>query len=202
MKTQLLSVSVAVLAFCACGPRAQISGGKQGAAEALFAATGPMKGGADKNGSKADITGSISVKCAEGGVATLHGFGAVIGSGGLLDIGQSFTADYSSCGVMTSSGVATMTGSLKVVQSIKAGSGSIDMDQTVKGRLEWQGAVADFLDIDVSQKLAVSALSQTSGGVSMVVKGTVIDSEGTFSYDEAVNVTAGKVTVEITSDKK
>ena len=141
MKTQLSTISVVVLAFCACGPRAQISGGKQGASEALYAASGPMKGGADKAGSKIDVTGSVDVKCAEGGSATLHGFGVVLAQAGLADVAQSFTADYNNCGVMTSSGVATMNGSLAVIQSIKVASGTVDVDQSIKGKLLWQGAM-------------------------------------------------------------
>ena len=60
----------------------------------------------------------------------------------------------------------------------------------------------DVLDIDVSQKVAVGALSQTSGGVSMILKGKVIDTEGTFTFDEAVSVTAGKVSVVVANEKK
>ncbi len=202
MKTQLSNICVVVLAFCACGPRAQISGGKQGASEALYAASGPMKGGADKAGSKIDVTGSVDVKCAEGGSATLHGFGVVLGQAGLADVAQSFTADYNNCGVMTGAGVATMNGSLAVVQSVKVATGTVDVDQAIKGKLLWQGACDDFLDIDVSQKVAVGALTQTSGGVSMILKGKVIDSEGTFTFDEAVSVTAGKVSVVVASEKK
>lgn len=202
MKTQLMTISVAVLAFCACGPRAQISGGKQGAAEALLAASGPLKGGTDKMGSKLDVTGHIDVKCAEGGSASLHGFGVVLGGNGLADVGQSFTADYNNCGVMTGMGVATMTGTLTVVQAIKVATGTVDVDQSVKGKLHWGGACDDFLDIDVTQKLAVGALTQTTGGVSMTVKGKVINTEGTFTFDEAVNVTPGKVSVVVTGEKK
>ncbi|MBS1148649.1 MAG: hypothetical protein H6Q89_347 [Myxococcaceae bacterium] len=202
MKTQLTAVSVVVLAFCACGPRAQISGGKQGASEALYAASGPLKGGTDKLGAKLGGTGSVEVRCAEGGSTTLSGFGVVLGSGGLTDVGQSFTADYNNCGVMTGMGVATLNGSLAVVQSIKVATSSVDVDQSIKGKLLWQGACDDFLDLDVSQKVAVSALTQTTGGVSMIVKGKVIDTEGTYTFDEAVSVTAGKISVVITADKK
>ncbi len=202
MKTSLTGISVAILAFCACGPKAQISGGKQGAAQALQAASGPMKGGTDKFGSKIDVTGSVNVQCAEGGSATLSGFGVVLGTGGLTDVGQSFTADYNNCGVKTDLGVATMNGSLAVVQSIKVASGSADVDQSIKGKLLWAGACDDFLDIDITQKVAVSALTATSGGVSMVLKGKVIDTEGTFTFDEKVDVTAGKVSVVVANEKK
>ena len=162
-----------------------------------------MKGGADKNGSKLDLTGSISVKCAEGGSTTLRGFGVVLGgSGGFADVAQSFTADYNNCGVMTATGVASLNGSLGVAQSIKLDGSTLGIDQSIKGKLLWQGACDDFLDIDVVQKVAVGALTQTSGGVSMIVKGTVIDTEGTYTFDEEVSVTAGKVSVVVNNEKK
>ncbi len=202
MNTRLLTISAAVLSFCACGPQAQISGGKQGASEALFAASQPLKGGADKMGSKIDLSASIESKCPQGGSVSLHGFGVALGGNGLVDVSQTFTADYNNCGVMTSSGVAGLTGSLKVGQAVKVEAGSVGVDQTIKGKLSWSGAVNDFLDIDVSQKVAVEALSQTSGGVSMVVKGTVIDTEGTYTFDESVSVTPGKITVTVTNEKK
>ena len=84
MKIHLATISIAVVALCACGPKAQITGGKQGASEALYAASGPMKGGADKAASRIDVSGSVDVRCAEGGSATLKGFGVVLGSGGLV----------------------------------------------------------------------------------------------------------------------
>ncbi len=203
MKTALMTVSVAVLALSACGPRAQISGGKQGASEALYAASGPMKGGADKYGSKIDVTGNLTVSCAEGGSTTLRGFGIVLGSGGFTDVGQSFTADYNNCGVMTGLGVATLNGSLGVVQSVKVAGSTVDVEQSMKGKLLWQGACDDFLDIDVVQKVSAGALNQTSGpGVSMILKGKVINTEGAFTFDEAVSVTPGKVSVVIAAEKK
>jgi len=202
MKTQL-TVCAAVLALCACGPKAQISGGKQGASEALYAASGPLKGGADKYGSKIDISGvgGITVNCAHGGSVSLSGFGLVL-TGNFTDIKQSFSADYNNCGVMTASGVAGMTGRLAVVQAIAVTSGAVNLDQTIKGKLLWQGAVDDFLDIDVTQQIAAGALNQTSGGVSMVLRGKVVDTEGTYTFDESVSVTPGKVSVVVVAEKK
>ena len=203
MKTQLMTVSVAVLAFSACGPRAQLSGGKQGASEALFAATSPLKGHADKFGSKIDvgINANIDMPCPEGGSATLKGYNLTFATGS-TDIRQSFTAQYSNCGVKTGLGVAKMNGSLLVDQMLKVALGSADIDQSIKGKVIWEGACDDFLDIDVTQKVTASALSQTSGGVSMILKGTVIDTEGTWIFDEEVTVTPGKITVEIANEKK
>lgn len=200
MKTQFLAVSAAVLALSACGPGAKISG-RQGASEALLAASAATKSGADKAGSKA-LTGEVTVSCAGGGSATLKGFGVVLGSGGLLDVAQSFDAVYNNCGVKTDSGVASLNGTLAVVQSVKVGSGAVDIDQSMKGKLVWQGAVDDFLEMDIVQKVAAGALTQTTGGVAMTLVGKLVDSEGTFTFNEAVSVTAGKVTVAIANEKK
>ncbi len=202
MMTRLLTISSVVLAFCACGPGAKVSGGKQGAAEALFAASQATKGGTPA-GSGVDLTASINVACPEGGSASLHGFSLLTNiGGGLTDIGESFTADYNNCGVKTELGTSVLKGSLKVDQTIKVGAGSSDIDQTIKGKLEMGGATSDFLDIDITQKVAVTALSQTSGGVSMTLKGTLKDTEGTWTYDEAVSVTPGKITVDIAASGK
>jgi hypothetical protein len=199
MKTQLTTISVVVLALCACGPGAKITGGKQGAAEALYAASGPTKGGANKLGSGIDITGDVNVPCSEGGNAVLKGFGLTTGAGGLLaSVGLSFTTEYKGCGVKTDLGTAVLNGSVAVSQSTKVTGTSVDVDQSIKGKVLFQGSCDDFLDIDISEKVAASALTQTSGGVSMVLKGTIADSAGSFSYDESVSVTPGKISVEIT----
>ena len=51
----------------------------------------------------------------------------------------------------------------------------------------------------MTQKVTAGALGQTSGGVSMFVKGKVIDTEGAFTFDESVTVTAGKVSVVVSA---
>jgi hypothetical protein len=197
MTTRLMAISVVVLSFCACGPGAKISGGKQGAAEALFAASSVTKGGTPA-GSGIDLTGSISVACPEGGSASLHNFSLITNTlGGGANVGESFTADYNNCGVKTDLGTSVIKGSVSVDQTIAVTSGSTNIDQTIKGKLEMGGATSDFLDIDISQKIAVSALTQTSGGVSMTLKGSLKDTEGSWTYDEAVSVTPGKITVTV-----
>ena len=197
MKTPLIAICVVFLALCACGPGAKISGGKQGAAEALYAASAVTKGGTPA-GSGIDIGASVAVSCPQGGSATLHGFSVstTFGSGS-GNFGQSFTADYKNCGVKTELGTAVLTGALAVNQTVALLDGSTSIDQSLKGNLVWGGACDDFLDIDVSQQIGVSALSQTGGGVSMTLKGSVADSEGRYSFNEAVSVTPGKISVEV-----
>ena len=200
--TRLFGISAVVLMFCACGPGAKISGGKQGAAEALFAASGPTKGGSTP-GSGVDLTATVNVACPQGGSASLHGFALSTNAGSLgTDIGETFTADYNNCGVQTKAGVAVLQGSLSVSQAIKVLSGDTEIEQSIKGKVLWGGACDDFLDVDISQNVGVTAFTQTSGGVSMTLKGTVADTEGTFTYDEAVSVTPGTVTVAVSETKK
>ena len=201
MKTHLIAVSGAVLCLSACGaPGAKIGGGKQGASEAFLASSQATKGGADKAGQKA-ATGEVTVACSGGGSATLKGFAVVIGSGGLLDIGQSFDAVYNDCRVKTESGPASMNGTLSVVQTVKVGAGAVDIDQSMKGKLTWMGAIDDFLEMDIVQKVSAAALTKTSGGVSMFLKGTLKDTEGTFTFDESIEVTAGKITLSASTTK-
>lgn len=201
MKTQLIAVFGAVLVLSACGQGAKIGGGKQGASEAFLAASQATKGGADKAGQKA-ATGEITVSCSGGGSATLKGFQVVLGSGGILDVGQSFDAVYNDCRVSTESGPASMNGTLSVVQTVKVATGTVDIDQAMKGKLTWMGAIDDFLEMDITQKVQAAALTKTSGGVGMYLKGKLIDSEGTFTFDESLEVTAGKITLSASSTKK
>ena len=201
MMTRLMAVSVVVLAFCACGPGAKLSGGKQGAAEALYAASGVTKGGQGA-GSGIDANTSVDVKCPQGGSASLSGFALVTGAGGLTDISESFNANYNNCGVKTDAGNSVIQGSIKVTQSVKVTGSSVDINQAIKGKLTMAGAVDDFIDIDITQVVGVSALSQTTGAVSMTLKGSITDTEGKFTYDEAVSVTPGKITVEVATTKK
>ena len=201
MTTRLLAVSVVILAFCACGPGAKISGGKQGSAEALYAASGVTKGGTPA-GSGVDITAAINVSCPQGGSASLHGFALITDFlGGGANVGESFTTTYNNCGVKTSHGTSVLQGSVAVNQTVKVISGSTAVDQTIKGRIIFGGACDDFLDVDISQQVGVTALTQTSGGVSMVLKGKLVDTEGTFTFDESVSVTPGQITVEIAAKK-
>lgn len=186
-------VALAVLGLTACGGTAKIGGGKEGAAQAFFAASSATSAGANRSASPLDVTGSVTWKCPKGGDASLQGFSVNVAGGGTgTSVNQSFTIRYNNCGAAESDmGVAVYNGSFTVTQAVITNANGVSVDQTFKGRIEVQGAFNDFIEADVKQQVAVSALSNTGGTVSMTLVGTIKTSSETFTYNEAVNVTGG-----------
>ncbi|MDP1825229.1 MAG: hypothetical protein Q8L48_18365 [Archangium sp.] len=196
MVKRILMVVVSSFAMMACGPGAKIDG-KQGAAEALFAGSQPTK--ANTAASPVDI----SANCPEGGTASITGAGVSVNiGGGGAGVGTNFNMKYNGCGVARSDlGVAIYNGELTFSQNITAASGNASISQAFKGRVLVQGAYDDFLDVDVSQQVAVGDLGASGTGVSVILKGTISTTEGTFTYDESINVTAGKISAKINASK-
>ena len=200
MMKRLLLVTLAVTAtsLTACGPGAKIGGGKQGAAEALYAATGPTKASADRAATPLDLTAALTVKCPDGGEASLTGFSIDIGIGTSTSVSQSFTLNYKNCGLATSSaGTAVYNGSLTVSQVVKAGSGTASVEQGLKGKVAVQGAFDDFVQADVSQSVVASAIGSGGGSVAMHLKGTIATSSGSYTFDEDLTITAHQITAEL-----
>lgn len=201
MVKRVLMLVVGSLALVACGPGAKIDG-KQGAAEALFAASKPSQAKASPGTTPVDLTGNVNWNCPEGGKASITGAGISIGTGSTTTVGTQFTLKYENCGLAKSDvGVAIFNGSMTFSQNVSAGAGSASVDQKFKGRLQVQGAYDDFLDADVTQQIAVGDLGANGTGVSMVLKGTIATSEGSFTFDESVSVIAGKISAKIDASK-
>ena len=71
MRVSMLMMAALAMAMTACGgPGVKVGGGKDGAAQALYAASGPTSAGAMKATTPIDLTGSQSWSCPEGGSAT------------------------------------------------------------------------------------------------------------------------------------
>lgn len=186
-------IALSTLGLVACGGTAKISG-KEGAAQAFFAASGASAAGANRSASPLDIASSLTWKCPEGGEASLTGFAVNVNTGGGMgaSVNQSFTIKYSNCGAAKSdAGVAVYNGSFTVTQVVITNANGVSVDQTFKGRVEVQGAFNDFIDADVKQQVSVTALSSTGGTVSMKLVGTITTSEGTHTFNEDVNVAGG-----------
>lgn len=200
-----MSVLAAALTLVgtACGPGAKIGGGKQGAAEALFAASQPTTGAVDRNMQPIDInfSGEVTVGCKFGGSATMKGFQLLTGTAGSTNIGQKFTLAYNNCGaVKTDVGVANFNGAFDVNQTVQAGSGAVNIAQTFKGKVTVDGAFDDFLDADISQKVSATALSATGGGVSIELVGSLETSTDKHTFNESVSVTPGNLSVLVTKN--
>jgi len=192
MVKRVLMLVVGSFVMMACGPGAKIDG-KQGAAEAMFAASQPSK--ANTSASPVDI----SANCPQGGTAEITGAGISIGTGG---VGTSFNMKYNSCGVAKSDiGVAIYNGELKFSQSVMTSGSSVNVSQAFKGRILVQGAYDDFLDVDVTQQVAVGDLGASGTGVSVLLKGTIATTEGSFTFDESVNVVAGQISAKINTSR-
>ncbi len=194
--------SMAAMTLCtvlmACGPGAKIDG-KQGAAEALFAASQPTKANMDTTSSPIDLTGGITWNCPEGGSAKISGAAISFGtSGGSTGV----TISYTNCGLAKSSaGIALYNGELTVSQEVGVTSTTASVSQRFKGKVLVQGAYDDFIDADVSQEVNVGDLGTTGKSVSMRLRGDIATSEGSFSFDQAVEVTSGTISVKASANK-
>lgn len=192
----MMAMAVAAVAMSACGGAAKVGGGKQGAAQALHAMSGPTKASANRAATPVDLT-DLSVSCAKGGTAKLSNFAATVDtSGGGVKVVQSFTMELAACGLATSeAGDALYTGSVNVAQSVITDAAGVHVDQSFKGKVTLSGAFDDFLDTDVSEKVDVAQLG-ASGNVSVVLKGSLTTSSGSYAYDEAVNVNGGSIAID------
>lgn len=196
MKNLFIVAAAAVLGLSACGGNAKIGGGKQGAAEALMAASAPTKAGSSKATGGVDLTGAVDFTCSEGGTAKLSGFQAVIDTTGGANVSQKFTITYTNCGLAKSdAGTAVYNGTWDVTQSVITSGGNVSVDQKFVGKITVGGAFNDFIDANVTQSVNVSDLG-TSAAVSMKLVGTIATSAGSNSYNESLNVTGGKITVD------
>lgn len=199
--TRLSILAVAALALVACGPGAKIGNGKQGAAEALMAASGPTKAGSDKAGTPVDLTGAVTWTCPKGGSAKLSGFSLNVNTTGGANVSQSFKLEYLSCGLADSDqGVAIYNGSMTVNQTIVTSATGVDLEQKFVGHVLVQGAFDDFIDADVTQKVSAGVLNGT-GQVSATLIGSITTSSGAYSYNEAVSVTGGRLSATLPPKK-
>ena len=185
MLKRIVTLVAGSLVMVACGPGAKIDG-KQGAADALFAASKPSQAKAESSNTPVDLTGSLTWNCPEGGSAKISGASVNVGSGG---VSTGVTMTYNGCGLSKGGpGVAIFEGNMNLSQKIDISNASVNLDQRLKGRVDVRGAYNDFIDADITQKIAVGDLGSGVGGVSMYLVGTITTSDGTFTYDENVNV--------------
>lgn len=195
---KLIPVAVATfsaMTLVACGgANAKVGGGKDGAAQSLLAASAPTKAASNRAAAPVDLTGDVAWSCPHGGTAKLSGFQNVDVQGGLgVSVAQAFTVTYDSCGLAQSDvGTAVYSGTLAVTQKVEVTQGGVFVDQQLKGRVSISGAFSDFLDADVTQRVAVTALGN-DGTVSMELKGTLANASGSYSYDGALSVSSGSL---------
>jgi hypothetical protein len=190
------------LAMAACGPGAKLGGGKQGAAEALYAAGAPAASSTNAGQPiNISLTGDTTVSCRYGGTASLQNFAldtSTTSTG--ANVGAKFTLAYNKCGAAQSSaGVAVFDGSYDVTQAIVADPGAATVKQSFKGKVTVSGAFDDFLQADITEDVDAQHLTATTGSVSVSLVGTLSDSSGDYTYNESVDVTANNLQVQATA---
>lgn len=194
MTMAVAAVSAMTMLACGGGANAKVGGGQAGAAQALAAASAPTKAASERSATPVDLTGDLTWACPHGGQARLSGFQNVSVQGGIgVSVAQAFRVTYESCGLAQSDvGTAIYSGTLDVTQKVEVSQGGVFIDQQLKGRLTIGGAFEDFLDTDVTQRVAVTALDG-KGSVDMELKGSLANSSGSYTYDGSISVTEGSL---------
>lgn len=175
-------IAAVLTVFTACG-RAddqglqKLSGGKAGAASALYDATGPLsKMGADRNGSGINITSTTSIKGEASGSAD-------------ISVMASTDADYNPTNATvvitfndySDDGQTKINGKLNVTQAVDAASGAETMK--LSGDLHYSGLIGDDLNADVTMSLASADLNAPSASVDTVLSGTISTSTDTYTFN-------------------
>jgi hypothetical protein len=198
MIKRVVMIVVGSFALMACGPGAKIDG-KQGAAEALLAASQPSKAKADKSATPADLSGNITWSCPQGGNTEINGASLSIGTGG---VSAGVNMKFNGCGIAKSDvGVAIYAGDMNLAQVINTSNGNVGISQKLKGKVTVTGAYDDFLDADVEQTINVGDLGTTGKGVSMRLKGTISTRDGTFTFDEDLTVMSGTISARVEASR-
>lgn len=192
-------------ALFACGPGAKLGGGKEGAASALFTAMGPTKASGSAlslAGQGIDAHANVTASCAHGGSVELSGFGIATNiTGTTTSVSTSYTVQYNGCGVTTwdnpntpavENDTVVLNGNITVTQDVNVATASGAVSQGIKGKINYNGAFDDYLDVDVSESVEWSKLDTSGGSVSVNLDGSVKTSTDTYTYaKESITVTGG-----------
>lgn len=190
MKKTMLMAAMTMLVTAGCGAPVKVGGGKAGAAAALSAASKPTKASATRAAAPIDLT-DLGYDCPEGGTAKMSGFTTEVSGNDLGGtVAQRFTLTYVGCGLeKTEAGVAVYDGSFTVEQRIEGTEAGGSIVQKFTGKVTLSGAFEDFLEANVTQTIAASALG--AGDASMKLVGTLRTEAGSYSYNEDLSVVGG-----------
>jgi hypothetical protein len=213
-RMSLMAVVATGLVACGGGRGAKLAAGKENAAAALYQASSAM-GGA-RGAMLSPVTRGITtvsgtettVNCSLGGTATL-----TLDLTGIMDPNAAgefaYHVKYNNCQEAAYDDPATtaveneaimMNGQMDISMKYNftytdtTADGEVEMH--LKGRVDFTGAIADFIDADVSEFVTFSALSSTGGSVSLELEGTISISGGSYTYartDGAIVIDAGTV---------
>jgi hypothetical protein len=176
----------------ACAPSLKLDG-KQGAADAMFAAWQRSK-------LAADWPMDPDPSCPLGGTARIAP----------TSTAQSFIVTYEDCGVAQHElGLALYRGELAFTQSIYSVSSVFDqppissLSQNFKGRLLVQGGYDDFLEVELlmAEPLGPSSVVEPGTQLSAIVTGTLRTNEGKFTFSEPVSAVSGKISSKLDANR-
>lgn len=207
MKAIRFVVLAAVAAsLTACGG-ARLGGGKEGAAQALFAVSQP---GAQQGQARAAAVGSVHALALEAAKAQAQGtleFGTRCAQGGYVYLqvdpermlenegAVTWSVRYADCSV---DGESRLAGTVRMALAVTSSptDASFSFVIKVKGRIDIHGEVEDYVDADVTQTLDFEQLGVREGELTLRLDGTVRTASGTYTYaDEAVVIHVGVLPV-------
>lgn len=179
---RLSLVAAVVGGLVACGGGAPLAANKEAAAQALFASSShasPPTSGANGAGMSAEV----ATDCREGGRAKVkYDLESFMQQGSSTDVAFAFDVIFENC---SDDGATTMNGTLTTGYTVSAsGTFGAEVALTMKGRVNFSGAVSDFVDADVVQHISIEQHGTSSGSVSVRLSGTITTSSGTYTYDE------------------
>lgn len=185
---RFFAVAAAASVLFACGGGAKLAPTKEAAAQALFGASQKSPDSSAQSAIRhavaaAGASVSYAVDCEKGGkVSIALDFSAVNSNGDFT-----YDLNFDNC---SHDGETRMSGTLKTTISFSTdSSSSFNLNLGLKGRVNFSGAVDDFVEANVVQSVSVSALDQTSGSVSVILNGTIRTSAGLHTYDSSETIT-------------
>lgn len=187
---RLSLMAAAAASLVACGGGAKLGGGKEGAAQAVFQASGPANktSQAAMNRLASGISVSETVKCSQGGSATF-----TMDEDNLFaddtQVALAFDVSYDGC---SEDGKNELDGKMTIGMYVSTdGVSSAEVAMRFKGELEISGEVEDFINADVVEYIGVNG---TSSQVTVVVDGFIETSEAKYTYNkESITFTAGEL---------
>jgi len=129
------------------------------------------------------------VDCAHGGsvklLVDLSSFENLDGSSGSFG----FDLEYDDC---NEDGVNAYNGKLKMLFDFSSGTDSAFMTLRFKGKLDINGEIDDYLEVDLTQTVSLVDMGATTGSVTVKLHGTIQTSEQSHTYDnETLFITVG-----------
>ncbi len=198
----LISTAVALILVSGCGgingATPHLKSGKQPAAEAAYQSGKPASAAASSFFrvqtdpvalSKVDWLNApvtTSAACPGGGTATTSNLTQTVIIGPPTGVHQSLDLQLTNC---SQDGNAALSGTVHVAQDVVMNTGSTDVAQTLTGRVDISGDIADFVDMNITQNVSLSEMTATTGQVNIVFDGTVTNSSGTYTFtQEALDI--------------